>query len=389
MRSLTILILLLLSFLANAQNSQTSQRVNGVSTYTVCNPDSCGTFQLMYNDVYNVYGLYKTNRKTYYYNTNDKNSYGVYQYCTMNVNDTVWNNQWKWTIFYDSNNNLTDSVDQYWDATLQQWSDTATRSQYAYDINHNVTSIYKSTYNYNWTAKSRILHTYNSANLLITSKFQRWDTTSNKWLIYDSLQCIYDSNNRLTNKHYYSNSTDPIVWYFSAKDTIYYNPSNLPTYLLKTINLGTSGWMTGKEINWTYDGSDRILSRVCTGSSFQGNLWEPYSDDHYSYDSFGRQKLDFSNGSLYYSNCNFVGINEKNEMFEFSIFPNPTNSTVSIKSILEYNTVKITNAIGQTVLMVENRSQPISVSELANGIYFIQLFDKKGTILKTEKFIKN
>ncbi|MFN8115595.1 MAG: T9SS type A sorting domain-containing protein [Bacteroidia bacterium] len=387
MKSLLILFFTL-PVIFFGQNNPGKKDITGTSTYTVCNPDSSGTFQLMYNDMYNIYGLFKTSRRTYYYNSNNKNSYGVHQYCTMNVNDTVWNNHWKWTNFYDSNNLLTDSVNQYWDGGLNQWADTADRTHYIYDSNHNITTINKFSNYGTWTAKSRILNTYNSSNQLITSKFQKWDTTSHKWFIYDSLQCIYDSNNHLTTKHYYYNNTDPISWYYNAKDTIHYNSSNLPVYLLKTINLGNGGWMTAKEINWTYDGNDRILSIVSSGPGYYGSLSERSFDDHYSYDSFGRQKLDLSSGFLIYSNCNFIGVNENTKNAEFSISPNPTNSYLFIDTSVDYGIIKIINSIGQTVLIQENKQEPISVSNLSNGIYFMQLLDKKWNLLKTEKFIK-
>lgn len=84
-----------------------------------------------------------------------------------------------------------------------------------------------------------------------------------------------------------------------------------------------------------------------------------------------------------------TGINEKESTVDaITIFPNPTNSGISIKSTLDYNSIKIINSIGQTVITKENKSEPISVSNLSNGIYFIQLLDKKGSLLKTEKFIK-
>ncbi len=385
MRNLLVFFVFL-SFCGNAQNLKNSERTAATATYTVCNPDSGGTFQLMYNDVYNMYGFYKTTRRTYYYNSNNKNSYGVHQYCTMNPNDTVWNNQWKWTCFYDSNNNLTDSVDQYWDATLQQWTDTTERTRYVYDLNDNVISITKAL-NYNgWLDRNRISHIYNSANLLITSKYHVWDTISNSWFMYDSLKYIYDVNNRLTNKEYHYNYMN--VWYQNVKDTIHYNALNDPTYLLKMRKNGTGGWTIAKEIAWTYDPSGRILSRVCTGSD-----WEPLGEDdgsyYYSYDADGRQRLDNVNGNPFYSSCSFVGINEKNKVVECYIFPNPAASTISIKSSVDYSLVNVINAIGQTVLIVENKQEPISVSDLSNGIYFIQLVDKKGVVLRTEKLIKN
>lgn len=83
-----------------------------------------------------------------------------------------------------------------------------------------------------------------------------------------------------------------------------------------------------------------------------------------------------------------TGIVSNSHKFNLIISPNPTNSTLSITSSFDYDTVKIINSIGQTVLIQENKQEPISVSNLSNGIYFIQLLDKKETLLRTEKFIK-
>lgn len=85
---------------------------------------------------------------------------------------------------------------------------------------------------------------------------------------------------------------------------------------------------------------------------------------------------------------NFAGISENEIHKEFSISPNPSNSFISITSSVDYNSIKIVNSIGETILTQENKPNTISVSDLSNGIYFIQLLDKKGNLLKTEKFIK-
>lgn len=45
--------------------------------------------------------------------------------------------------------------------------------------------------------------------------------------------------------------------------------------------------------------------------------------------------------------------------------------------------------MGQPVKTMEGNSGPIPVSDLPNGVYFIQLLDRNNNILKTEKFIKN
>lgn len=85
----------------------------------------------------------------------------------------------------------------------------------------------------------------------------------------------------------------------------------------------------------------------------------------------------------------YTSIDEKTAQNNLiTISPNPTNSMLSINSTVEFRSIKIVNPIGQTIAVIENKSNTISVSDLSSGIYFIQLLDKKGNLLKTEKFIK-
>ncbi len=83
-----------------------------------------------------------------------------------------------------------------------------------------------------------------------------------------------------------------------------------------------------------------------------------------------------------------VGIEEHSRISEILIYPNPTHSILSITSKTEYDAVKIINLMGQPILRLEDKPDKISVSDLENGIYFVQLLDKNHRILKTEKFIK-
>ena len=83
-----------------------------------------------------------------------------------------------------------------------------------------------------------------------------------------------------------------------------------------------------------------------------------------------------------------TGIKNNTQRFNLSLFPNPSNSIFSITSNVDYNSINIINSIGQTVISFEDKPTTISVSDLSNGIYFIQLLDKKATVLKTEKFIR-
>ncbi len=386
MMRIFLILFLFLPFFGNAQNSKSNERIASVSTYTVCNPDSSGVFFLKYNDVYNVYGFYKVTRMFYYYNSNNKHSYGYSQDATMNPNDTIWTNYLKWTNSYDSNNNLIDSISQIWQGSY--WSDTINRTQHLYDANNRLISSSNKLKNSLWVDVDRRLYSYTSYGFLEYSIFQNWYGIENRWFSIDSLRYVYDVGNRVTNKYYYRNISTPVIWNNYGKDTTHYNSLNQPIYLLKKRDSGGGPWSFAKEIVWTYDSNDRILSRVTNQYNDSDNFWESESHDYYAYDIYGRQILQSAGGSLYYSNCVIAGINEKNKEYDFSISPNPSSSTLSITSTVDYSSIKIINSIGQTVTSFEDKPTTISVADLSNGIYFIQLLDKKGNLLKTEKFIK-
>jgi hypothetical protein len=82
-----------------------------------------------------------------------------------------------------------------------------------------------------------------------------------------------------------------------------------------------------------------------------------------------------------------VGINEVNSSDLFFVYPNPVNSILNISGDKIPARITLCNTLGQTVAEFSNTNQ-INVGALANGIYVLQLYDKKGELLKTEKVIK-
>ena len=82
-----------------------------------------------------------------------------------------------------------------------------------------------------------------------------------------------------------------------------------------------------------------------------------------------------------------TGINELSLLQNITIYPNPTSSEITINSSVKFTTIKILNAIGQ-ILLTQESSSIVSVSTLSKGIYFIELYDEKGKLLKIGKFIK-
>lgn len=85
-----------------------------------------------------------------------------------------------------------------------------------------------------------------------------------------------------------------------------------------------------------------------------------------------------------------TGINEVNESDGFSIYPNPATSFIALNHSTPDNvTFKIFNHIGQVIQegSISNSDKQINVVSLAEGIYFLQLFDEKKHF-GMKKFIK-
>ena len=79
-----------------------------------------------------------------------------------------------------------------------------------------------------------------------------------------------------------------------------------------------------------------------------------------------------------------LSLNENN-IVDYSLFPNPTNNILNVKS-QELVDIEIYDSIGNLVLN-KNSTKSIDVSKLSNGIYFVNIIS--GSKTTTEKFIKN
>ncbi len=379
-------MILLFCFWLKAK-SQNIQNQSAKTYSNSCLRDSSCSFELGYDDVNQVYFFYKTNRYLYSHDVNGNITNTLL--LGRNFIDSSWINLGNFVNTY-SGNKLIDSLYQYWDNGTNQWINNS-KQILTYDSNGNLVSATDQFHGSGaWLNYTRTLDFYDTNNKQILSKIQYWNTNFNLWLNTDSINYKYDINNKVHSHSYYRayNGTSN-YWTYDAKDTIHYNIAGNPIYSLKknwdNFNLG---WTDSYRNIWTYDANNRLIHRVTDAWNGGFNIWNIFVDDYYSYDINNNVTLDSSYQLRHYNTCSVAGIGEKNKTFEFSIYPNPTNSSLSINSSLDYNSIKIINSIGQTIITKENKSAPISVSNLIDGIYFIQLFDKKGIVLKTEKFIK-
>ncbi|MBL4668176.1 MAG: T9SS type A sorting domain-containing protein, partial [Flavobacteriales bacterium] len=91
-------------------------------------------------------------------------------------------------------------------------------------------------------------------------------------------------------------------------------------------------------------------------------------------------------GASFSLNCGFVGVNEESTAQSFSIYPNPVNSQLNIKSEEKIETITIMDIMGKTLETIVTPNSTINVSHLTKGIYFLQI--QMDNRLVSKKFIK-
>lgn len=159
--------------------------------------------------------------------------------------------------------------------------------------------------------------------------------------------------------------------------------ANSQSYRVRYRRVGTSTWLrkgarnnkkfvwaTGLMTNSTYEWQ---VKNVCTyGSS--GTRWSP---------------------SVMFSTLPAVNqtpsLREKSGIESLvaenlSVFPNPTNRTISINGLNERSEIMLVDQIGRTVLrkLVEP-NEVLNIETLDNGIYFLKILNQEETILKIIK----
>ncbi len=80
-----------------------------------------------------------------------------------------------------------------------------------------------------------------------------------------------------------------------------------------------------------------------------------------------------------------VGLHSINNNAGISIYPNPfsSTSTISFNEEQKNTTIKITDILGNTILLstINNRQSSIDMSGFAKGIYFVRIEDEKKNVV--------
>lgn len=99
-------------------------------------------------------------------------------------------------------------------------------------------------------------------------------------------------------------------------------------------------------------------------------------------------KIDFNLGTVdpNITYCTSTSLDQVSESSIISIYPNPTNGILNIK-LEGYFTADVYNVLGEKILT--RTISNLDLSSYQNGVYFVLVKDKSGTLLKYEKVIKN
>ncbi len=73
------------------------------------------------------------------------------------------------------------------------------------------------------------------------------------------------------------------------------------------------------------------------------------------------------------SNQSSAGINQQDASIALKIYPNPAKSSISIDSETEVKSIVFINLMGETVKTVIAPAQTIDISDLAKGVYMLQI----------------
>ena len=198
-----------------------------------------------------------------------------------------------------------------------------------------------------------------NVNIRLTYKWENGEwVSSNKAYYYSSAGRIdsmvnykfstpTDSVYNLRNDYYYSNGLD------SSLETVLQSPSGL------------------------YEVQNKIIVKVKEGGKTKAFALSIKNNNTYTQTAY-----------IEYLASPATALNEIKGYSEFTVYPNPANNQIAINLAngQKASKVIITNIQGQQLYEIFDTQNPIDISALNNGIYFVNITSENGT--STQKFIK-
>lgn len=331
----------------------------------------------------------------YIYGIND--SLEMEEYKVWNSISNSWNNNEVKYYFYTSNGLILEIRIETWNPQTSTWVLT-NQSDYVYDSSYNLLNILSESRDFitnNPIYKG--MSTYNSNENLVEHVSQLWNDSIGNWVNNYRELYTYNSNNIETEslKHYWDDSSNSWInsniWISSFDEN-----SNFLYSLEKWWNPNTNEWVNHEMYNSVYDtNGNEIQSGYYYGWDEQINDWETQLITYYTIGTDGvkadatdkywsYQTNSFVNyhKTIYNTDglCNPLSVEQNIEETSMSLYPNPASSQVNIVGASEY---VLYDFLAKNIL--SGSSTTIDVSNLSNGIYFVQLTNENAS--KTEKLL--
>ena len=166
--------------------------------------------------------------------------------------------------------------------------------------------------------------------------------------------------------------------------------SNINPLPLSFLSVKANCSASGNTINWTTTVEDNI-QKFAVERSIDGKIWEtikfiPAQSIFASINNYSYTDLQVSSSNFYYR-VRYIEFDQQmglspivpvecleDETIQLSLYPNPTSSTVTIKSTEALETIEVMNAFGNVVLTVysDDVEFTLDIKDLSPGVYFIK-----------------
>ncbi len=66
------------------------------------------------------------------------------------------------------------------------------------------------------------------------------------------------------------------------------------------------------------------------------------------------------------------------EEIKFTVYPNPANHAIAIKSDQDYSRIVLSNILGKQMISIPNQASNIDISNLSSGMYIVSIIAENG-----------
>lgn len=283
---------------------------------------------------------------------------------------------------YDASGNLTKEEYFFWNVSQ---FDVYGETNFEYDANNNLlTKWYVSDPSGNPNTETVDSMFYDASNNLVRSITYSWDGSV---LAPESESLMTYAGSELTNLKMYQGPA-PLEWVY---DVYYTYTGGMPAMIeAYAVSGGVPSPTTEIEIAYTYNADNQL-------SLYEGFLaGDLFIQQEYAYDAEGfvkkieNSEFDFTTSSLYLAEVvdfyyqSTAGLQEAVAV-EASVYPNPSNSVITIVSDANVNRVAVFTTDGK--LMIDQKGNSVDVSNLVSGVYVVKVMTSKGAT--QTRFVKN